>query len=158
MNAETIQKSYEAAREAYAELGIDTEAALAQLNEVSISLHCWQGDDVGGFEMPDAALGGGGIQVTGNYPGKAKTLGQLRQDLEMALSLLPGKHKVNLHAIYGDFNGSRVDRDAIDTAHFQSWIDWAKGRDWGLDFNPTCFGHPLAADGFTLSHRDPAVR
>lgn len=158
MNAETIQKSYEAAREAYAELGIDTEAVLAQLNEVSISLHCWQGDDVGGFEMPDAALGGGGIQVTGNYPGKAKTLGQLRQDLEMALSLLPGKHKVNLHAIYGDFNGSRVDRDAIDTAHFQSWIDWAKGLGLGLDFNPTCFSHPKADDGYTLSSKNRDIR
>ena len=149
---------YPYAQETYAALGIDTEAVLNRLATVPLSLHCWQGDDVGGFETAGATLGGGGIQVTGNYPGKARTLDELRQDLDKALSLLPGKHRLNLHASYADFAGKKVERDEVTTAHFQSWIDWAGKRGLGLDFNPTYFSHPLANDGATLSHRDPAVR
>ncbi len=155
---ELVTKAYALAKEQYANLGVDTDNALAQLAKVKISLHCWQADDVGGFETPDAALGGGGIQVTGNYPGKARTLGQLRQDIEKALSLVPGKHRVNLHAMYGDFQSERVDRDQIEVRHFQSWIDWAKKNGLGLDFNPTCFSHPFANGGFTLSSRNEAHR
>jgi L-rhamnose isomerase len=150
--------AFTAARETYATLGVDAEAALATLARTPISLHCWQGDDVGGFERAGATLDGGGIQATGNYPGKARTLDELRADLDAALALIPGRHRVNLHAIYGDFGGRKVERNAIGPEHFASWIDWAKTRGLGLDFNPTCFSHPLAADGFTLSHRDPAVR
>ena len=150
--------SYAAARETYATLGVDPEAALAVLSATPISLHCWQGDDVGGFENAGASLEGGGIQVTGDYPGKARTLAELRTDLDLALRLIPGRHRLNLHASYGDFGGVKVERNAIGPEHFASWIEWAKTRGLGLDFNPTCFSHPLAAAGFTLSHRDPAIR
>ena len=146
-----IEKSYHNAKEEYASLGVDTEAALRGMDAVNISLHCWQTDDVGGFEKPDATLGGGGIQVTGNYPGKARTIDQLREDIEQVMSLLPGKQRLNLHAIYGDFQGKFVERDRIEVAHFQRWIDWAKKLGIGLDFNPTCFSHPFAEDGYTLS-------
>ncbi|HEY8966293.1 MAG TPA: L-rhamnose isomerase [Candidatus Methylacidiphilales bacterium] len=149
---------YDYARETYAALGVDTEAALAVLAKTPLSLHCWQGDDVGGFEKPGAELEGGGIQVTGNYPGKARTLAELRADLDQVFALLPGKHRLNLHACYADLGGKKVERDAYEVAHFESWIAWCKERGLGLDFNPTLFGHPLSADGFTLSHRDPAVR
>jgi L-rhamnose isomerase len=149
---------YITARETYAALGVDPEAALAVLAATPISLHCWQGDDVGGFERAGASLEGGGIQATGNYPGKARTITELRSDLDAARRLIPGQHRLNLHAIYGDFGGRKVERNAIGPEHFQSWIDWAKQRGLGLDFNPTCFSHSLAADGFTLSHRDPAIR
>jgi L-rhamnose isomerase len=149
---------YSFAQETYADLGVDTEAVLQRLATVPLSLHCWQGDDVGGFETAGAVLSGGGIQTTGNYPGKARTLDELRQDLDQALALLPGKHRVNLHASYADFDGKKVERDQITTAHFQSWIDWAGKRGLGLDFNPTYFSHPLANDGATLSHHDPHVR
>lgn len=149
---------FASAQESYAELGVDVAAALATLAATPISLHCWQGDDVGGFERSGAKLDGGGIQATGNYPGRARSLDELRADLEAALALIPGRHRVNLHAIYGDFGGRAVARDAIGIEHFQSWIDWAKARGLGLDFNPTCFSHPLAADGFTLAHPDAAVR
>ncbi len=150
--------SYASARDLYASLGVDTEAALATLARTPISLHCWQGDDVGGFERAGATLDGGGIQATGNYPGKARSNAELRADLDGALKLIPGKNRLNLHAIYGDFGGQKVDRNEITVAHFQSWIDWAKQRGLGLDFNPSCFSHPLAKDGFTLSHPDAAVR
>ncbi|MBA4136037.1 MAG: L-rhamnose isomerase [Opitutus sp.] len=149
---------YSAAMEIYATLGVDAEAALATLARTPISLHCWQGDDVAGFERAGAMLEGGGIQATGNYPGKARTLDELRSDLDTALALVPGKHRLNLHAIYGDFGGRQVERNAIGVEHFRTWIDWAKQRGLGLDFNPTCFSHPLASDGFTLSHRDATVR
>ena len=152
------QNFYPFARELYASQGVDTDAALQRLAATPLSLHCWQGDDVGGFESPGAGLTGGGIQVTGTYPGKARTLEELRRDLEKALSLIPGKHRLNLHACYGDFGGKKVERNALGIEHFQSWIDWAKERNLGLDFNPTFFSHPLANDGATLSHRDPAVR
>jgi len=149
--------AYSLAQEAYAALGVDTEAALQKLQSVPISLHCWQGDDVAGSENPDATLSGG-IQATGNYPGKARTNVQLRQDLDKALSLIPGKHRLNLHACYADLEGQKIERNAYTTAQFQVWIDWCKERGLGLDFNPTYFSHPLSDDGFTLSHKDAGVR
>ncbi len=159
MNQETnIEKAYALAQEQYAQHGVDTEKALQQLEKLSISLHCWQTDDVGGFERPDAALSGGGIQATGNYPGKARTIDEVRQDMEQVCKLLPGKHRFNLHASYGDFGGRFVDRDAIEPKHFQSWIDWARAQDLKLDFNCTCFSHPKADEGFTLSSPDKAIR
>lgn len=149
---------YANARERYSALGVDTEAALTSLSKLPISLQCWQGDDVGGFETGGGELTGGGILSTGNYPGKARNLPELLADLEQALALIPGKHRVNIHAIYGDFGGKPVDRDQIEVKHFQTWIDWAKARGLGLDFNPTCFSHPKAASGYTLAHPDPAIR
>lgn len=157
-NKNLVGKSYELAREQYAAIGVDTDAAIARMKELVISLHCWQTDDVGGFETPDATLSGGGIQTTGNYPGKARTIDQARADLEKAMSLLPGKQRVNLHAIYGDFKGERVDRDQIEVKHFQSWIDWCKQLGIGMDFNATCFAHPKADAGFTLSSKDEDIR
>ncbi len=153
----SVTKAYDLARERYAALGVDTEAALKAARTLSISLHCWQGDDVGGFENAGQALSGG-IAVTGNYPGKARTPDELRADLDKALSLIPGKHRLNLHAFYGEFGGKRVDRDAIEMDHFSNWVAWAHENGMGLDFNPTCFAHPKAADGFTLSHRDKGIR
>jgi len=148
---------YSFAQQAYAEIGVDTEAALTALAQIPISLHCWQGDDVAGFEAQGEALSGG-IQATGNYPGKARNISELRADLDQALSLIPGKHRLNLHAIYGDFDGKKVDRDAVSVEHFQSWIDWSKERQLGIDFNPSFFSHALSKDGSTLSHADKAVR
>lgn len=157
-NEKSIEQLYLKAKELYAELGIDTDEVLKKLDDIKISLHCWQADDVGGFETPDSELNGGGIQVTGNYPGKARTLEQLRADLEKVMSLLPGKQRLNLHAIYGDFQGEKVDRDQIEVKHFQSWIDWAKKLNIGIDFNPTCFSHPYADDGFTLACKNEEHR
>jgi L-rhamnose isomerase len=137
---------------------VDVDAALKRLEANPISLHCWQGDDVGGFESPGAELSGGGIQATGNYPGKARTIQELRADIEKALSLIPGRHRLNLHACYLDNGGVFVDRNEIETKHFQSWIDWAKANKLGMDFNPTYFSHSKAADGFTLSHQDKRIR
>jgi len=158
MDKGTVLQAYEHAREQYAHLGVNTDEAIKKMDQVKISLHCWQTDDVGGFETPDAELGGGGIQVTGNYPGKARTIEQLIQDIDKVMSLLPGKQRLNLHAIYGDFKGEKVDRDQIEVKHFQRWIDWAKKHETGLDFNPTCFSHPYADDGFTLSSKNPIYR
>ena len=149
---------YEIAREAYAALGVDTEKALETLARTPISVHCWQGDDVGGFESASAGDPGGGLAVTGNYPGRARTPDELRADLEKVFSLVPGKHRLNLHAFYLETGGKKVDRDQIETSHFQTWIDWAKSLGLGMDFNPTCFAHSKAADGFTLAHRDKAIR
>ena len=158
MKKELVKKSYQLAKDQYAELGVDTEKVLAEMDNIKISLHCWQTDDVGGFEKAGAELGGGGIQVTGNFPGKAKTLDQMRADLDKVMSLLPGKQRLNLHAIYGEFGGKLVDRDKIEPKHYQGWIDWAKKRGVGLDFNCTCFSHPYADDGFTLSSKNPKIR
>lgn len=158
MKKEHIKKSYQLAKEQYAEMGVDTDNVLTQMEKLIISLHCWQTDDVGGFEKEGAELGGGGIQATGNFPGKAKTIQQMRDDLDKVMSLLPGKQRLNLHAIYGEFGGKKVDRDQIELKHFQGWIDWAKKRGIGLDFNCTCFSHPLSDDGFTLSSRNPKIR
>ena len=152
-----IDAAYSLARERYASLGVDAELAQAALAAIPISLHCWQGDDVQGFETSGDALGGG-LAVTGNHPGRARTPEELRADLDQALRLIPGRHRVNLHASYGEFGGKRVDRDAIEPAHFANWIAWARDRGLGLDFNPTCFSHPKAADGFTLSSADAAIR
>ncbi len=157
MKNEKILRAYEDAREEYAKLGVDTDAALEKLDKINISLLCWQTDDVAGFENPDAALGGG-LQTTGNYPGKARTIDQLKSDIEKVMSLLPGKQRLSLHAIYGDFKGKKVDRDQIDVEHFQGWIDWALKLGIGLDFNPTCFSHPLAEDGFTISSKNEKIR
>ncbi|MDT8401098.1 MAG: L-rhamnose isomerase, partial [Bacteroidales bacterium] len=157
-NTNTIEQSYKLAREQYAELGVATDQVLTKMDDVVISLHCWQADDVGGFETPGAELGGGGIQVTGNYPGKARNAGELREDIEKVMSLLPGKQRLNLHAIYGDFGGQKIDRDRIRTEHYRDWISWAREMGIGLDFNCTCFSHPKADDGFTLSSKDPSIR
>jgi L-rhamnose isomerase len=157
-NKTKIEKAYQIAEEQYGRLNVDTERAVAALEEVPLSLHCWQGDDVGGFERPDAALSGGGIQVTGAYPGKARNIMELRSDLEKAFSLIPGRHRLNLHAIYGEFGGKRVDRDKIEPKHFEGWIEWAKRHNLELDFNCTCFSHPKAESGFTLSSKFEAVR
>lgn len=153
----TVEQTYELACETYAAIGVDAELAIQRLATIPISLHCWQGDDVCGFENNGIGLEGG-IAVTGNYPGKARTPDELRNDIDQALSLIPGKHRLNLHASYGEFGSQKVDRDAIEPAHFHGWIDWAKARGIGVDFNPTFFSHSLARDGFTLSHRDAAVR
>jgi L-rhamnose isomerase len=158
MKKKIIEKSYELAKEQYASLSIDTDKVLSEMESINISLHCWQTDDVGGFEKPGAELGGGGIQATGNYPGKAKTIEQMRADLDKVMSLLPGKQRLNLHAIYGEFGGKLVDRDKIEVKHFQGWINWAKKRGIGLDFNCTCFSHPNADDGFTLSSKNEKIR
>jgi L-rhamnose isomerase len=152
-----IERGYEWARERYASLGVNTDRALDVLRSVPISLHCWQGDDVGGFEN-DLGLTGGGIQATGNYPGKARNADELRADLEKALSLIPGRHRVNLHAIYAETHGRPVERDRLGPEHFAGWIDWARSHGLGLDFNGTFFSHSKAADGFTLSSRDEGVR
>lgn len=156
-SSNSVAPSYQLAKARYADLGVDTDAVMDQLAQIPISLHCWQGDDVGGFENSGEGLSGG-IAVTGNYPGKARTPDELRADLDQALSLIPGKHRLNLHAFYGEFGGKKVDRNEILPEHFRNWIDWAKAKGMGMDFNPTCFAHPMAADGFTLSHPDPAIR
>jgi L-rhamnose isomerase len=158
MKKKLIEKAYELAKEQYAEFGVDTDKVLSEMENINISLHCWQTDDVGGFEKAGAVLGGGGIQATGNFPGKAKTIEQMRADLDKVMSLLPGKQRLNLHAIYGEFEGKPVDRDQIEAKHFQGWINWAKKRGIGLDFNCTCFSHPLADDGYTLSSKDEKIR
>ena len=137
-------------------MGVDTDEALSLLQKIPISLHCWQGDDVGGFEDPERGLSGG-IMATGNYPGKARTAAELRQDLDLAFSLIPGTHRLNLHAIYLE-SDRKVERNAIEPKHFAGWVEWAKANNHGVDFNPTCFSHPLADDGFTLAHQDDGVR
>ncbi len=149
--------AYSLARDRYADWGVDTEEAIDRLGKTPISLHCWQGDDVAGFENPGAALGGG-LAVTGNHPGRARNGDELRADLDAALSHIPCRHRINLHAMYAETAGRKVERTDFAPVHFQRWIDWACERKAGLDFNPTFFSHPLAADGFTLSHRDVSIR
>ncbi len=153
---QSIINSYNEAKKLYAAHGIQVDEVLEKLAQIKISLHCWQGDDVKGFLFKDKELSGG-IAVTGSYPGRAGTPDELRKDLEKALSLIPGKHKVNLHAIYADTE-EQVDLDKLEPRHFAPWVEWAKGLGLGLDFNPTCFSHPKAADGFTLSHADEEIR
>ncbi len=158
MDNKKIFQAYEMAKEKYAELGVDVDTSLKSLKHMSLSIHCWQGDDVGGFEKPDSELSGGGIQVTGNYPGKARNIDELRMDLKKVYSLIPGKHRLNLHAIYGDFGGKYFKRDQIAPEHFKGWIEWTKENDLKIDFNSTCFSHPMADSGFTLSSKNKSIR
>ena len=147
---------YQYAKEKYAAIGVDTDAVLEKLKNIKISMQCWQGDDVEGFLFKDIALSGG-IQTTGNYPGKANTADELRADIDKAFSLIAGKHKLSLHAIYADTD-EKVDLDELKPKHFQKWVDWAKENGYGLDFNPTCFSHPMADSGFTISSADEKIR
>ena len=152
----STQKAYELAKELYASIGVDTDKAIETLKNLSISMHCWQGDDVVGFDTEGDLTGG--IQTTGNYPGRATNPEELMQDIEKALSLIPGAHKINLHACYPIFEeGEWADRDALEPKHFKKWVDFAKKNGVGLDFNPTCFSHPKA-DGMTLSHPEKEIR
>lgn len=151
-----IEGAYEASRQRYAELGVDTDKAMERLSKIAISLHCWQGDDVTGFESTEG-LSSGGIMATGAYPGKARTADELRQDLEKAMSLIPGKHRLNLHAIYAE-TADKVERNQLTVEHFSAWIDWAKANGLGMDFNSTFFSHPKAESGFTLASADEAIR
>jgi L-rhamnose isomerase len=157
MSTAHVEKSYALAKEQYAEFGIDTEQALARLSRIAISLHCWQGDDNNGLENA-GGLTGGGILVTGNYPGRARTGDELRADLEQAYGLIPGKHRLNLHAWYREADGQPVERNEIEPEHYTRWIHWAKDLGLGMDFNPTCYAHAKAADGFTLSSRNEGIR
>jgi L-rhamnose isomerase len=157
MKETVIKSAYEAAKERYAAVGVNTDAALEKLQKIAISIHCWQADDVTGFENLGGNLGGGGIQATGNYPGKARNIDELRKDIEKVLTLIGGKHRLNLHAIYGDFGSKVVDRDQLEPAHFTSWMQWAKEKDLKLDFNSTSFGHPKSGD-LTLANPDKSIR
>jgi L-rhamnose isomerase len=157
LNQQKVKEAYQYARDRYADLGVDTEQVMNQLKSVPISLHCWQGDDVRGFENPEGELSGG-IATTGNYPGRARNAEELRQDLDLTFDLIPGKHRLSLHAIYGETDGKPVERNAIEPKHFSQWVDWAKQKDHGLDFNPTLFSHPMADTGFTLSSYDKTIR
>lgn len=151
-----VKQAYEAAKSLYAQHGIDADEVLTKLAEIKVSVHCWQGDDVKGFLNKDGELTGG-ISVTGQYPGAATTPAELRNDLEQAFALIPGKHKVNLHAIYTDTD-EQIELDQIEPKHYENWVKWAKAQGLGLDFNPTCFSHEKSSDGFTLSHPDPEIR
>ncbi|MDR0505264.1 MAG: L-rhamnose isomerase [Dysgonamonadaceae bacterium] len=153
---ESVQKSYEIAKERYAAVGVDVENALNRLQKIAVSIHCWQADDVTGFENL-GNLGGGGIQATGNYPGKARNINELRADIAKVLTLVAGSHRLNLHEIYGDFGGQAIDRNQVDTSHFIGWMQWAKEKGLKLDFNTTSFGHPKSGD-LTLSNPDKAIR
>ncbi len=157
MSKEKVQAMYEIAKERYAELGVDTERAMEALQGAEISLQCWQGDDIHGFEQTQQALSGG-ILATGDYPGGARNADELRADMEKAFSLLPGKQRANLHAIYLETDGKAVDRDAIEVGYFEKWMDWAKKLDIKLDFNTSMFAHPKAAEGYTLASYDKGVR
>ncbi len=157
MKEEQLQRAYEDAKAQYAALGVDIDQAIEKLDKLSISIHCWQADDVSGFENPEGELTGG-IQTTGNFPGKARTIEELRNDLEKVITLIPGNHRISLHATYGDFGGEFVDRDKVEPKHFQSWIDWAKEKGVKLDFNSTFFSHDKTNSGYTLSDFDPEIR
>lgn len=152
-----INQAYDDARDRYAAIGVDTEKVLRKLATIPISINCWQGDDVAGFEGAEA-ITGGGIMATGAYPGKARTPDELRKDFEVASGLIPGKHRFNLHASYLETGGSKVDRNQVEPEHFSGWIDWARDRGLPLDFNPTFFSHPLADGGFTLASKDDRIR
>ncbi|MGA2062656.1 MAG: L-rhamnose isomerase [Thermoguttaceae bacterium] len=156
-SSKNIEQAFNLARQQYADWGVDVDRAMQRLSGIAVSLHCWQGDDVGGFENAGEELGGG-LAVTGNYPGKARTANELRADLDLALSMLPGTHRLNLHACYAETGGKRVDRNEMQPEHFKNWIGWAKAKRMGMDFNPTFFSHPKASDGFTLAHPDAGIR
>ncbi|TBM16889.1 L-rhamnose isomerase [Hafnia alvei] len=152
----SIDQAWELAKQRFSAVGVDVENALKTMEKLPVSMHCWQGDDVAGFENPEGSLTGG-IQATGNYPGKARNAAELRADLEMALTLIPGPKRLNLHAIYLE-SDTPVARNKIEPRHFSNWVEWAKKHHLGLDFNPSCFSHPLSADGFTLSSANPETR
>jgi L-rhamnose isomerase len=156
-NGDHIENSFKIAKEMYSAYGIDVEKALTVLDTVKVSIHCWQGDDIEGFDKAEA-LSGGGIQATGNYPGKATTAQELRDDLDQAMKLIPGNHRLNLHAMYAETNGKKVERDALKPEHFSNWLDWAKEKKLGIDFNPSYFAHPKADSGFTLASCDEGIR
>jgi len=158
MPSNMIESNYRTAVELYSDIGVDVDEALQSLGTLRISLPCWQGDDVCGFEPAGGELSGGGIMATGGYPGKARNIEELQQDLSIAFSLIPGNHRLNLHAIYGDFKGKPIERSRIEPRHFSCWIDWVKEKKLGLDFNATLFSHPMAESNYTLSSRDKAVR
>jgi L-rhamnose isomerase len=158
MNPHSTSAAYRLARARYAELGVDTEAAIGAALRIPISLHCWQADDVRGLEPPREGLDGGGIMATGGYPGRARNGDEMRADLDLVLKLLPGQQRLNLHAFYAETGTKPVDRDELEPQHFARWLGWAKSRRIGLDFNPTYFAHPMAHSGFTLSSANPAVR
>ena len=153
-----IEQAYEAACARYADQGVDVERAVVRCLQVPISLHCWQADDVVGFEVKEQAASGGGILATGHYPGRARNGDEVRADLDQVMKLLPGTHRVNVHAFYAETSGQRVERDALTAEHFARWMDWAAGGQIGLDFNPTYFAHAKASDGMTLSHPDQGIR
>jgi L-rhamnose isomerase len=154
-----IEKSYSLAEKKYDEFGIKTEEIIKKLNNISLSIHCWQGDDVGGFEKPNSELSGGGILATGNFPGKARTITELQQDLEKVILLIPGNHlRINLQSSYGNFGGKFIERNEFKPNHYQGWIDWAKNNNLKIDFNSTLFSHPYADDGFTLSSKSKEIR
>jgi len=155
---EKVKKSYEYAKEVYSSFGVNTDEVLEKMKNIHISLHCWQGDDVTGFETKAGGLSGGGIMATGNYPGKARNGDELRQDIEKAMELIPGEHRINLHAIYAETGDTFVERDQLEVSHFSKWIEWAKSKRIGIDFNPTFFSHKKADNGFTLSSRDKLIR
>jgi L-rhamnose isomerase len=156
-NKDTVLKAYDLAKAAYAQFGVDTEAAIKAAREVPVSIQCWQGDDVTGFEGADG-LSGGGILATGNYPGRARNGDELRADAETAFGLIPGKKRFNLHCFYAEPDGKKVGRDALEPEHFRKWMDWSKAKNIPLDFNSSCFSHPMADSGWTLASADPAVR
>ena len=158
MKDASLERLYSEARDRYAQIGVDTDRAISVLAKIPISLQCWQGDDVVGFERHGMSTSSGGIQATGGYPGRARSISELQSDIAQAASTIPGKHRVNLHAMYGDFGGRRVERDEILPEHYRPWLEWAGGIKVKLDFNSTCFAHPKADSGFTLSHRDHAIR
>jgi len=157
-SAREIESAYRIAKAQFSRLGVDTDRAVRAVLRIPISVHCWQADDVRGLESQEGELDAGGIQATGNYPGAARTGDEIRQDFDLAARLMPGKVKFNIHAMYAETGGKRVDRDALAPEHFARWVDWARSRRWGLDFNPTCFAHPMVRDGLTLSSERKAVR
>ena len=158
MTTKDLEKMYGMAKARYGELGINTDKAIRQALSIPVSMHCWQADDVGGFEVKEGALNGGGIMATGNHPGRARTPAEARADYEKVLALVPGVMRLNIHACYAETAGKAVDRDALEPKHFANWMAWAKQNKLCLDFNPTFFAHPKANEGYTLSHRDPAIR
>jgi len=157
-NTKRIEDAYKIAKEIFLEMGVDTDKALERFEQISLSLPCWQGDDITGFENSGIQLGGSGLQVTGHFPGKPRSADELRMDLEKAFSLLPGHHRLNLHSIYGEFGSKLVDRNEMEPAHFDGWVNWARKKNLKLDFNATCFSHPEATSGFTLSSKDREIR
>lgn len=157
MEQKKLEQLYEVTKEFYSQWDINVEQVLQKLHNIPISIHCWQGDDVAGFENTGDGLTGG-IQVTGNYPGRARCPKELRSDIDKALSLIPGKSRVNLHAIYAETEGKKVERDELKPEHFKNWVEWAKNKGIGLDFNPTCFSHNKSSDGFTLAHPNQEIR